>query len=38
MGKKCCIYACKTDCSSQELKTDKISVYSFPKDETEKGK
>ena len=38
MEKKCCVYACKTNYSSEKLKSDKISVYQFPKDETEKEK
>ena len=36
VGKKCCVYACKTNYSSEKLKSDKISLYRFPKDETEK--
>ena len=38
MGKKCCVYACKANYSSEKLKSDKISVYRLPKDETEKEK
>ena len=38
MGKKCCVYACKTNYSSKKLKRDKTSVYHFPKDETEREK
>ena len=38
MGKKCCVYACKMNYSSKKLKRDKISVYHFPKDETEREK
>ena len=38
MGKKFCVYACKTNYSSEKLKSDKISVYRFPKDEREKEK
>ena len=38
MGKKCYVYACKTNYSSEKLKSDKISVYRFPEDETEKEK
>ena len=38
MGKKCYVYACKTNYSSKKLKSDKISVYRFPEDETEKEK
>ena len=38
MGKKCCVYACKTNYSSAKLKSDKISKYRFSKDETEKEK
>ena len=38
MGKKCCVYACKTNYSSEKLKSAKISLYRFPKDETEKEK
>ena len=36
MGQNCCVYACKTNYSSAKLKSDKISKYRFPKDETEK--
>ena len=32
------VSACKTNYSSEKLKSDKISVYRFPKDETEKEK
>ena len=38
MEKKCCVYARKTNYSSEKLKSDKILVYRFPKDETEKEK
>ena len=38
MGKKFCVYACKTNYSSEKLKSDKILVYLFPKDEKEKEK
>ena len=38
MGKKYCVYACKTSYSSEKLKSDKILVYLFPKDEKEKEK
>ena len=38
MWKKCCVYACKTNYSSEKLKSDKILVHRFPKDETEKEK
>ena len=38
MGKKYCVYACKTNYSSEKLKSDKILVHRFPKDETEKEK
>ena len=38
MGKKYCVYACKTNYSSEKLKSDKILVYLFPKDEKEKEK
>ena len=38
MGKKFCVYTCKTNYSSEKLKSDKISVYPFPKDEREKEK
>ena len=38
MGRKCCVYACKIYYSSEKLKSDKISLYRFPKDETEKEK
>ena len=38
MGKKCCVYACKANYSSEKLKKDKISVYRFSKDETKKEK
>ena len=38
MGKKCSFYACKTNYSSEKSKSDKISVYRFPKDETVKRK
>ena len=37
MGKES-IYACKTNYSSEILKSDKMSVYHFPKVETEKEK
>ena len=33
-----CFCECKTNYSSEKLKIDKISVYHFPKDETEKEK
>ena len=36
MGKKCCIYAYKTNYSFEELKNDRISLYRFLKDETKK--
>ena len=36
MGKKCCVHACKTNYSSEKLKSNKISVHCFPKDEVEK--
>ena len=32
------VYACKTNYSTEKLKSEKISVYRFPKDETEKEK
>ena len=38
MGKKCCVYARKTNYSSAKLKSDKISKYRFSKDETGKEK
>ena len=38
MGKKCCVHACKTNYFSEKLKSDKILVYCFPKDEAEKKK
>ena len=38
MGKKCCVYACKANYSSEKLKKEKISVYRFSKDETKKEK
>ena len=38
MGTKCYVYACKTNYSSEKLKSAKISVHRFPKDETEKEK
>ena len=38
MGTKCCVFECETNYSSEKLKSDKISVYLFPKDETEKEK
>ena len=38
MGKKYCVYACKTNYSSEKLKSDKILVYLFPKDEKENEK
>ena len=36
MGRKCCVYACKTNYSTEKLKSDKILVDRFPKDEKEK--
>ena len=36
MGKKYCFYACKTNYSSEKLKSEKTSVYRFPRGETEK--
>ena len=36
MGKKYCVHACNTNYSSEKLKSDKISVYCFPKAATEK--
>ena len=38
MGKKCCDYVFKTNYSSEKSKSDKMSVYSFSKDETETEK
>ena len=38
MGKKCCVYAYKTNYSSEKSKSDRISVSRFPKDEIEKEK
>lgn len=38
MGKKCCVYGCKTNYSSAKVCSTekKVSVFRFPKDETEK--
>ena len=34
----CCVYVCKTNCSSEKSKSDKRSVYLFSEDETVKEK